>query len=287
MNFSISIPNSEYGHLVPPEDSLYFSDSLFVVADGITRDSGGDSDTAGKTFIDLAPQYPNPSGARFAADTFCESIARTLLDGPHSLDRLKEAFILANTDIAILNADHNVHVDFLRNDYYGCVASVALVEGNTVLWGYIGDCGIALFSSSGELKYKTTDGLTNFQRYIATVPGIKTDPARRRFIRSEVRNNPGLIFNDAPAGYGALTGQTEAEAFMEFGTAEFDLGDLLVVYSDGFIDTVSHPDFFSMLHKPTTSLVSQAFIPYTLNLARQDAKRYGSERSLIAYTINE
>ena len=81
-------------------------------------------------------------------------------------------------------------------------------------------------------------------------------------------------------GYGALTGETAAEFFFEFGTVNLDPGDLVVFYSDGFADTLKEPGFRDAIIKSFKN--KQVLIGFDSPLAVRDYKKFGHERSLIS-----
>ena len=107
-------------------------------------------------------------------------------------------------------------------------------------------------------------------------------PKYRKIIRSEYRNNAKKIVNNKCVSYGALTGEKEANKFMNFGEIRLNKGDLIVFYSDGFEYTVQHRKFFKIIYQKNESLADQHFIPYTLSLAKQEYYKFGRERTLIA-----
>lgn len=100
-------------------------------------------------------------------------------------------------------------------------------------------------------------------------------------MREGYRNRPEKVLDGKHVGYGALTGESAAEAFLDVGSIPLELGDVAVLYSDGFWPTVCRDDFFSIINQPSSSVLDQKLVPFSLSLARQDPELFGKERTLI------
>ncbi len=271
---------------MPPEDSMSVEGRIFCVADGITRDPISPKDFTNLSIEESLKKYPNPSGARFAADIFCELFIKSLNKKVPSLKTIRNAFIFGNKKIAELNKKHVKKVDYLVNDFFGCVASGGAVYKNKLYWGGICDCGIIIYDKNGKVKFQTPNWMKPFEDYEnkhLRKKDFNWPMAKyRKMIRSEYRNNAKKIVNNKCVSYGALTGETAAKKFMNFGEIDLNKGDLIVFYSDGFESTVQHKKFFKMIYQKDKNLTDQHFIPYTLSLAKQDYHKFGRERTLIA-----
>jgi len=289
MVYSICLPNSKYGYLMPPEDSFLVDGNIFCVADGITRDPISPKDFTNKKIEDILKRYPNPSGARLAADTFCGQFVRSLKNKKVNIKKIRRAFIQANNSIAELNKKNIKKVDYLVNDFLSCVASGGVIKGNKLYWGAICDCGIIIYSKNGKVKFRTPNWMKPFKEYENKYIRKKNFDwvlsEYRKIIRSEYRNNTKKIVNNKCVSYGVLTGEKEAEYFMNFGEINLTKGDLVVFYSDGFEATVKHNKFFDVIYDFSKSIVDQRFLPFTLNLALKDNEKFGKERTLIAVTL--
>lgn len=281
MIYKISLPNIKYGHLMPPEDSLLIEENIFCVADGITRDPISPKNFSSLSIENALKRYPNPSGARLAADIFCESFTKYIKNKTISLKTVQTAFTTGNRKIKTLNKNNIKKVDYLVNDFFGCCASGGAIYKNKLYWGAICDCGIIIYDRNGKIKFQTPNGMEKFEKYekkFLQKPNFNFTRAKyRKMIRSEYRNN---IKN--PFSYGALTGERTAEGFMNFDKIDLNKGDLIVFYSDGFEHTVKHKKFFKTIYQKNKNLADQHFIPYTLSLAKQDYHKFGRERTLIA-----
>ncbi len=271
---------------MPSEDSMLVEGKIFCVADGITRDPITPKDFTNLPFEKVLTKYPNPSGARFAADVFCESFVKSLNKKVPSLKTIRNAFIFGNKKIAELNKKNIKKIDYLVNDFFGCVASGGVIYKNKLFWSGICDCGIIIYDKNGKVKFQTPNWMEPFEEYEKKnlqKPNFNfAQPKYRKIIRSEYRNNAKKIVNNKCVSYGALTGEKEANKFMNFGESRLNKGDLIVFYSDGFEYTVQHKKFFKTIYQKNESLVDQHYIPYSLSLAKQEYHKFGRERTLIA-----
>ena len=283
MIYALTSPNDAIGYLVPPEDAYHISEYVLCVADGITRDPLDSPNFSDKSQEELLRSYPNPSGARWAADLFCAEFSKAVKTGAPSVASLHDGFLQANSRIAALNRKYVPEVNYLVNDFYGCVAAGAVVDRDTLYWGNICDTGIRVFSCTGKLKFATQNGMTAFERNISAVRFDWSVPEGRRFVREEYRNRPAQTVAGDRVSYGALTGETAAEDFIKTGTVDLASGDLVILYTDGFEPVIQRPDFFDVVYRKSSSLVDQSFVPYSLALAREDQVRYGKERTIIIY----
>lgn len=282
MIYELSLPNSEHGHLMPQEDAFAVQGNMFVVADGVTRDPLGVDDFTGLSYEQLLETYPQTSGAALAAQLFCRTFVTHLASLPPVIESVQEAFVTGNHAIARLNRQHIRRVDYLVNDYCGCVAAGAMVSGSQLLWGAIGDSGVVVFGADGRVRMRTPNGYTKFEQYSPEIGFDWNLPEGRKLIRSQFRNNPNQIIDGVCVAYGALTGEPTAERFMDFGTFDLASGDLIVAYSDGLSDIITQPEFFSRLNQRDPAAIDAALLPYLEHLASQDTWAFGKERTLVA-----
>lgn len=280
MIHKLSLPNTRYGHLMPPEDSVVIEGLIFSVADGITRDPSYNVNFKKKPLEKILENYPNPSGARFVADIFCAEFLKTV----QKISDIKKGFLVANNAIARYNKKRIKIVDYLVNDYFGCTAAGGMIRGNRLHWGVIGDCGIAVYSRNGKLKFQSPNSVEIFEHYtkFGKIKFRWETPEGRKLVRSQYRNNLQQKINGICVSYGVLTGEKTAEAFMYFGKLKLTKGDLVIFYTDGFESTIKHNQFFKKIYYKSESLLEQSFVPFSLSLALKNYEKYGRERSLIA-----
>lgn len=235
----------------PVEDSYLVNkkENIIAVADGVTRDPMAELpniDTL-KGKLKFTMNYPRPSPARIVSDIFCQSFLEVLRDYTDAnQDAIRKAFQEANTQIASWNAKNISNPDYLTKDLAGCVASGVFEDKETISWGYLTDCGVAIFDKNGKLKFRTENqGPDKHDPYIWQDLRLKgkewENPHVRRIIRRDYRNNP---FEEH--SFGVLTGEEDAMNYVRTGTQEFIPGDHLVVYSDG-LDEVIFSDPFARL----------------------------------------
>jgi len=279
MNYKITLPDIKYGHLTPEEDAYSQTDNIFAVADGISRDPSYEMDFTKTSPEELLKNYPNPSGATMAAKTFCEIFTKVAKSG----NDIKNAFIKANQEIKTLNEKYVPEVDYLVNDFYGCVACGGIIENGILKWGVVGDCGIVVYNSQGEIKFETPNSFSTFENFVrAGKIQFKWEQQEgRKLVRTKYRNKPDQLIDGVCASYGALTGEETAENFIYTGELELHKKDLVIFYSDGFEATVKSPEFYLKI------LDTDKFEQYSLELAKTDREKYGKERTLIATVYDQ
>ena len=236
----------------PIEDSYSFDgeNKIIAVADGVTRDPTeylpNIKTLSGK--LQFALNYPKPSPAKKAADIFTRIFPEVIRDFKERDEKaIKEAFIEANRRIGKWN-DHNIkNVDYLVHDFAGCVASGTSEKSGFVHYGYLTDCGIAIFDENGNLRFRTEDeGPTKKDKYIwqdERLQGIDwMNPEARRIVRKNYRNN-----TIEKHSFGVLTGEESAISYVRIGTQEIKLNENLIVYSDGLEEIIFSNEFASKL----------------------------------------
>jgi hypothetical protein len=236
----------------PVEDAFAYSrdGKTIVLADGITRDplkmfvlpNFGNPLHAYQIFK-FFRNYPNPSVARRVADLFCTSFLEDFNSGmgvKASFDDINKRISKHNENW--LSAHRLKDTDYLEHDYPACVAVGLTEKDGVVSYGYIADCGFAIFDKSGEVVFRTPNEGPNSKGSIdeAVRNKYKTGfrfPQGRKIIRSLYRNNPSERL-----AYGALTGEIEAMHYVKCGSVK--LGEnILVVYTDGLEHVVHSGEF--------------------------------------------
>lgn len=237
---------------LPVEDSYkVYEDNgriIVAVADGITRDPKNmlilPSQREYERWQNFIERYPRPSPAKIIADYFCGGSTHYLLTNGNNIRR---AFETANLEIKIVNQKANPNPNYLDRDFWACVACLGSIQDNMLYYGFIADCGIAVFDKNGELKFRTENEGPNSKGSIDKDVWKKnkttfSKPEGRRIIRSQYRNNP---LN--PLSYGALTGEPSALDFVKIGRQRLKQGDAVVFYSDGLENAVYSTKFPELL----------------------------------------
>jgi len=255
---------------IPIEDSYGFDSKkvILAVADGVTRDP---VEVLPKTKEEFAKYYPKISPARKASDIF---VKRFLKIENGSQIAIKLAFKDTNDEIRRWNKLHIPKPDYAVQDLAGCVASGAVIIGTKFYYGFICDCGIAVFDADGKLKFRTeNEGPEKYDKYIWSEIrkrfGKGADwkiPEIRREIRRNYRNNP------KNPSFGVLTGQASAMKYVRIGSGRLNEGDILIVYTDG-LEHAIYSDAFS--HK----IAERGF----KGLKRLCQDNVRTEGSLVAY----
>ena len=280
MIYKILLPNFKYGHLTPTEDSFANTDTIFAVADGVTRDPSYDMNFKEKSFEEILKDYPKQSGAKFAADEFTSVFVKTI----QKHKDVRQSFIETNKAIELLNKKYVPEPDYLVNDYYACVASGGYIENGILYWGVIGDCGVIVYDKEGVVKLKTPNPYAVFEDYVKKGKiTFKWELAEgRKFVRSEFRNKPEKTIDGKRASFGVLTGEKEAEQFIYTGELRLDKDDLVVFYTDGFEPVLEDFSFFKSLYQNDENVIGQGLLEFDKQMTTKDPDKYGKERTLIA-----
>lgn len=249
--FAFTKHNPKYARLRSLEEDTFRYEKrgnslIVVVADGITRDPKGITvlpHLEDKRGIEEARKnYPNPSPAKRAADLFRDSFLDYFKKREASEEIIRESFAYANREI-YKKLNVNLKVDYLENDFAGCVASGGVIQGDDVYYGFIADCGVCVFDSGGTLKLRTSNEGPGSKGSLSEEIKRKyntsfTFPEGRKIIRSKYRNN--LL---EPLSYGALTGEEVALDYVKTGKVKIEPGDKLIFYSDGMAPLLYSEEF--------------------------------------------
>ena len=267
----------------PGEDFFKFyinkDKKIFVVADGITRDPLGFKElpdlhsVLGE--IEFGIEYPIPSPARKAAELFCESFISICIKS-NRIGEEKIKGILSKANRKIWKLNKNLEVDYLTKDYAGCVGVAGIIRENRIYYGFVADCGLAIFDKKGRLKFRTKNEGPNegIGKKIKIILGFKRlnwkDPEYRREVRKNFRNN-----SKEKLSYGAFTGEEEAMKFVKVGRKELEEGEYVLFYSDGAEKIIFKKGFNIKRH---FEILEDYF-------KKKDKEIVGAEASIIALRI--
>lgn len=247
------------------EDFSYFNKekSIFAVADGITRD------------FKKIEDYPKISGGRLAAETFCKEVVQFLSKGYGSLseEKIKESMNFANQKIWELNEEFGINkkVDYLLNDYYGTVGAVMAVKNNQIFYGICGDCSFDLYDKNKKPIFISKDYVHRASMYL----GCQWDDSECRVRwRKVLRNNPKL----KNKGYGAFTGEKEAEFFYQIGKFKVNKDDVAFLYSDGLTHYFKISEFLDIFYK---NGIKSKIENFCQKEEKKDYDKFGGERTLV------
>ncbi len=291
--FKIQLADNKLKGLHPQEDSAEYTNEsengIFAVADGITRDPIGIGDFTGRKLEEVLKGYPNPSPAKFAADTFTKSFIKYF---ESNTDRtIRDAFIHCNQKIKELNDAQNPNHDYLENDFWACVACGGIIKNKILYWGNVDDCAIKVFNKDFNLTFASPNQHLIFEEYFHTNKNHPTDfdwnkPKSRMLVRKEYRNNPNQKdSNGNIVSYGALTGEKSTEDFINTGELKLENGDFVIFYSDGFEDLLQDLTLRNILYQVKEQNDVLALENHSNGLANKDHIKFGRERSMILVLV--
>ena len=256
------------------EDYFKVEDNIFCVADGVTRDSiYGESIPYPKNKQEVEEWikvYPNPSGAYEAAKICAESFVEKLLEYDKKIDEnvILDAIRIANNKIAKIN--ENRKIDYLANDLFCCVAVGGCIIENTLYCFSIGDCHITAFDENFNIKFNTINNHKQFEDYLEIYSKENkydwNNPKDRVMVRRDFRNKPGKLYNNKEISFGVLSGEKEAEHYIDVYKVDLSQIKYICAYSDGC------EPFFE------TKEIAKKII-----LEPEQLKNEGKERTLVIY----
>ncbi len=256
------------------EDYFKVEDNIFCVADGVTRDSiYGESIPYPQNKQEVEEWikvYPNPSGAYEAAKICAESFVEKLLEYHKKIDEnvILDAIRIANNKIAKIN--ENRKIDYLANDLFCCVAVGGCIIENTLYCFSIGDCHITAFDENFNIKFNTINNHKQFEDYLEIYSKENeydwNNPKDRVMVRRDFRNKPGKLYNNKEISFGVLSGEKEAEHYIDVYKVELSQIKYICAYSDGC------EPFFE------TKEIAKKII-----LEPEQLKNEGKERTLVIY----
>jgi len=238
--------NSETMHI--QEDWHADLGNVFVVADGVTHD------------LDDGGNYPNPSDSALVAQAVCNSLVTSLNKADKTLQDMRDAFVAANTEVAIVNKKSSRYMNRELNGYNIGAATVAaiVIDGTRLLYGVLDDCYVSVFGSEYIDHPILNSYVDKSAKYLDTHfdwANIET----RKLWRKEFRNSK-YIANGQVYGYGALDGREGFLDYLQLGEVRLSKGDLVCVYTDGFIKLVQDRKFIQELRENPFSSETHKFI---------------------------
>lgn len=263
----------KYGIKPVVEDYFKAELNAFCIADGVTRDSiKGEAvpyPENEKEVKEWIKTYPNPSGsylsAKICAETFLENINKNI----EMLEIVKNI----NKEIWKINKDRKI--DYLKEDLYGCVAVGGIIKKNTLKAFSIGDCHIKIFDEEFNELFQTTNNHLNFENYLNNIYVKQNEynwnnPKDRAMVRRDFRNKPEKLYNGKEISFGVLTGEKEAEHYIDTYNINLENAKYIVAYSDGC------EPFFNDKQTIRTILTNP-----------KEIEKEGKERTLIVYEKGE
>lgn len=265
---------TQYGIKFPEEDYYHIDNSIFCVADGVTRDLiGGEIRPYPKTQEEaeyIANHYPNPSGSFESSKIIATNFVEYLKNVEEQINEntIKEAIKYANKKVWDINKDREI--DYVGEDLYCSVAVGGAILEDYLYCFSIGDCYIKVFDENKNEIFTTENDhfcLENYEEEFLK-KGLYSwmDPRSRVLVRAGIRNNPIITYNGKKVGYGALTGEDTAISFVKTYTIPLEKAKYICAYSDGCMP------YFENEEEAKKTLINPDRI-----------KDDGSERTLVIY----
>ncbi|MDD4407395.1 MAG: N-acetylmuramoyl-L-alanine amidase, partial [Bacilli bacterium] len=257
----------------PNEDAFLFSKKypIFLVADGVTQSHFKNG------------KYAYPDGAKKAANIFCSQSLK-VLEKKYQSKNIKEslelAFSSSNQKIKKLNIKYGIDkkMNYVEHDWFDTVGIAGMIKDKTLYYNYVGDCGLIIFNKNNKKIFQTKDmvrpAVIKFQKRYNNYKELSSDE-RALIMHRDFRNR------EDGEGYGSLSGEENVEKYYSFGSKKLNKGDLVVFYSDGFLEHFKNEEFVKILRKRDKKMLDKLIF----KLAKENHKNYGSDRTLISLNI--
>ncbi len=248
---------------------------IFAVSDGVTLE------------LDKKGNYPKNSGAGKVAKIFCEMIIKEAEKkyGDFTVPDLKKIFSEVNLKVAKYNQSSGRtkgKLNYLDFDLFSATGSYVVIKNKIIYWASICDSSVVHFKKDGSIGFKSPDCWKllreNLPKHWMKIP----ESERKKIIRKTYRN--GVDRNGKLIGYGVITGEKEAERYLQFGKFEVEDGDLVIILTDGFENYIKMESFVKLfLYWPKD--IKSKFKKITKQKSIEDPNNFGRERTIIAIKI--
>lgn len=251
------------GELHPTEDAWATICNVFVVADGVTHDTDDNGN------------YPKVSDSAHVAKLTVRLLSEYLSKRCNSLSDIKDAFIKTNQEVANYNKSTYRYELKETNGYDIGAATVAVgvILDNKLLYGVLADCVISVFSTD-LVDHPTLIPHVDLSANYLDSHYKWSDKITRKLWRKEIRNN-SFQTESGSIGYGALDGRDGFLPFLQLGEVDLFKGDLVCVYTDGFIKMLLNREFVKGLKETDFSDTAVSFITSTAKKLQQDQEKTG------------
>lgn len=279
-HLSIYEPLSKEGGR-PKEDFFAVSEKypIYVVADGVTLIQ----------YLIEGKEYPNPSPAGEIARIFCEEAVKSAEERFENFSEIdiKEVFRIANEKAGEFNRQKGrtkESVDYWDNDFYAATAALVVIKDGKIYWGSICDSYVMCFDKNGELKFKSPDCGSKKQVEGEIFTGDENNP--QEVVKFRWRKRRNTINKEGKlAGYGVITGESEALSYISCGNFLLKDHGLIAVLTDGFESYMKLPKFVSLLKGWPDNLELQ-IKKFTAEKTLENPKEFDHERTLIIIRNN-
>lgn len=256
------------------EDYFAVNENIFCVADGVTRDSiYGEAIPYPQNKEEVEEWikgYPNPSGAYEAAKICAEKFVKYVSECKDKINEnvLREIAKKVNEEIAKIN--ENREIDYLANDLFCCVAVGGCIIENTLYCFSIGDCHITALDEEFNTKFTTINNHKQFEDYLEEYCKEHiynwNNSKDRLMVRRDFRNKPEKKYKNKEVSFGVLSGEKEAEHYIDVYKVDLSEVKYICAYSDGC------EPFFSQKEEVRKIIQNP-----------EELKHDGKERTLVIY----
>jgi len=260
----------------PQED--YFSISnkypIFVVADGVALNLDNDS------------EYPEHSGAGEVAKIFCEAVIREAEKKYENFEEkdIKEIFDAGNMAALEYNISRGMTketINYWDVDLFSVTTSFLLIKNNKAYWWNLCDSGVSLFNDKGKRLFVSPDAWAVLDKFISEKFSNITGKERIKLLHKSYRNAV-----DKSVGYGVVTGEETSKFYLNTGVLSINTGDLVFLYTDGFENYFGLKEFIDLFESWDDDLEIR-LNKLISDKAKENLGKYGSEKTLIAVSINK
>ena len=189
-----------------------------------------------------------PFGPKIIADIFCQESVKYVEKHFEELSgqTLLSSYLAANQEVRKYNDS--------QGKIYSTVAALVAIKNRKVFGSRLTDCGFALIRK-GELVFKTPEFWT--------------------WLKKSDRQ-----------GYGIINGQIDPTPYVDVYELEAEPGDLLLVFSDGFENHFSVPEFVGLFEGSDLEILETKIREIDRELAGSDEEKYGHERTLVVAALS-
>lgn len=261
----------------PQEDYLLISKRypIFVVADGVTLEIKQGA-------------YPVPSGAGKAAQIFCKEVIREAeqIYDNFTEKNVTQVFVKANEAVGEYNRLHGrtkESINFWDFDFFSATAGFIVMRDNIFYWASICDSYVAHFDRNGILLFQSPGCWSIMGKHLPkewkTMDEEEGTKMAKKLARNKINEKGERI------GYGVVTGEKEAEHYLNHGSFSVRQGDFVALFTDGFEPYLRLPEFINLFKDWSNSLRSRV-ANFTGEKSKNDPAAFAHERSLIIISFS-
>jgi serine/threonine protein phosphatase PrpC len=159
------------------------------------------------------------------------------------------------------------------------VGAVGFLTGDILHYGYVGDCGLAVFSEENNLKFQTKDQVAeslHHQEMEQIAKGKNWNHAKRlAYAHEHFRNHPSGKY------YGTFSGEQGTKDYYQIGSQKIQKGDMAIFYSDGFAGYLESKEFLRIVREGD----KQALDDFTAFKAMTSPVQFGTDRTIVSITF--